>query len=496
MNKEKAFVSLKNITKSFGKLIANDNISLDIFKGKILAILGENGAGKSTLMNILSGNIRPDTGKIYINGRPQDIVSPRQSAELGIGMVHQHFKLIPEFSVMENIILGDSSYFLIDKKRFISKIKKLQSIYGLEVDPDKRIKELSMGERQKVELLKLLYKNADLLILDEPTTVLTPVEIENLFNSLENMKKEGKAIIFISHKLEEVLKISDEIVILRKGKIIDRVMTNKILSPELLAKKMVGKEIFLDLKKEEIPKGPCVLKLKGVFGKQLKDVSLDVKLGEIHALVGVAGNGQRELIDIIYGFKKPRKGQVNILDSAWEFFFKKKENLLGLSYIPEDRTNMACCMDMSLWENFLLTTRKIFSKGIIIKNKRAKEISSEYLKEYNVIPLDINLKARQLSGGNLQKVVVARELYKKPRLIIAEQPSQGLDIAATKEVWKYLVKARKHAGTLLVTGDLKEALTLADVVSVIFKGQIIANFDTSNKQEVENIGAYMAGIRP
>ncbi|GAB6887190.1 ABC transporter ATP-binding protein [Desulfothermus okinawensis JCM 13304] len=496
MNKKLPFVSLVNITKKFGDIIANNDISLDVYKGEILAILGENGAGKSTLMKILSGNLSPDSGKILIEGREKKIKSPKHSTELGIGMVHQHFKLIPAFTVMENIVLGDRSYKIFKEQKFISKIKKLSDLYGLKIDPRKKIKDLSMGERQRVEILKLLYKDVKLLILDEPTTVLTPVEITGLFNSLKNMKKEGKAIIFISHKLEEVMEISDEIAILRKGEIIDRIKTDNVSSPDELAKKMVGKQVILEIeKKESSYKEETVLKLENIKGETIKDVSIEVKKGEIHGIVGVAGNGQRELIDIVYGFKRPLSGEINILGLRWEDFYEKGQMLESISYIPEDRTNMGCCMELSIWENFLLTTRNIFSKGVFVKNKLAKDHALKWMKKYKVHPLDINLKARQLSGGNLQKVVVARELFKRPKLVIAEQPSQGLDIAATREVWKYLVDARQDAGVLLLTGDLKEALTLADTISVIFKGEIIITFNARDKEKVENIGMYIAGIR-
>ena len=494
MNKELPFVSLVNINKKFGNIVANKNISLDVYKGKILAILGENGAGKSTLMKILSGNLSPDSGKIIINGVEKKIRSPKHSTQLGIGMVHQHFKLIPAFSALENIVLGDRSYVIFKEQKFLSNIEELSNLFGLHVDPRKKIKDLSMGERQRVEILKLLYKDVQLLILDEPTTVLTPVETKNLFNSLKNIKKQGKAIIFISHKLEEVLDISDEIAILRKGEIIEKIETNKVSSPEDLAKKMVGKQVVLNIKKDPIKTQDTVLKLQNVTGETVTDVSIEVKKGQIHGVVGVAGNGQRELIDIIYGFKKPIAGEVNILGFGWDDFYKKNKMLKNIGYIPEDRTNMGCCMELTVWENFLLTTRNIFSKGIFVKNKKVKNHALKWLDKYKVRPLDVNLKARQLSGGNLQKVVVARELFKKPKLIIAEQPSQGLDIAATNEVWKYLIEAKKDAGILLLTGDLKEALALSDIISVIFKGRIIITFHANDKEKVDNIGMYIAGI--
>lgn len=495
MKKDSPFVSLKKITKSYGNIIANQDISLDVYRGKIIAILGENGAGKSTLMKILSGNITPDSGKIFVDGKEVKITSPRRSAEFGIGMLHQHFKLIPAFTVMENIILGDRSYTFISKNKLATKIEQFSKEYGIDISPYEIVSNLSMGEKQRVELLKLLYKNANLLILDEPTTVLTPLETEKLFNSLYKIKKQNKAIIFISHKLEEVLKISDEIVILRKGKIIDKVFTKDVAHPEILAQKMVGKGVIFDIKKKSLEKKDVVLELNGVDGEQLQNVSLKVKKREIHAIVGVAGNGQRELIDIICGFKKPKQGTVKILGVAQEVFFKNNKKLNELSYIPEDRTNTACCMELTLWENFLLTTRNLFSKGPIIENQQAKKEATHSFEYYNVYPLNINLKAKQLSGGNLQKVVLAREMFKKPKLIIAEQPSQGLDIAATEDVWKYLLNARLNAGILLITGDLKEALTLADTISVIFKGKIVKTFDVKNQEEVENIGVYMAGMK-
>ncbi len=494
MSKLHPFVSLVNITKKFGNNIANKDISLEVYPGEIVAILGENGAGKSTLMNILSGNLSPDSGKIYINGVEQKIRSPRHSFELGIGMVHQSFKLIPAFSAMENIVLGDKSYVVMDKKNLTSKIRDISTTYGLHIDPKKKIKHMCMGERQRVELLKLLYKDVKLLILDEPTTVLTPIETEKLFSSLENMKKQGKSIIFISHKLEEVLKISDKIVILRKGKIVGKIPKKEVTSPEELAKKMVGKQVLFEIKKEYVEKEEEVLRLERVCGDYIKDISLNVKKGEIHAVVGVAGNGQKELIEIIYGFKRPVSGKISIMGISWDKFYNTKNTTKSISYIPEDRTQMGCCMELTLWENFLMTTRNIFSRSIFVKNKEAKKCTHTWLKKYKVSPLNIDLKARQLSGGNLQKVILARELFKRPRLIIAEQPSQGLDVQATEEGWNYLLEARKDSGILLITSDLKEALTLADRISVIFQGRIIVTFDATHKEKIENIGLYMAGM--
>ncbi|MDK2922451.1 MAG: ral nucleoside transport system ATP-binding protein [Desulfonauticus sp.] len=486
-------VSLRNISKSYGSVRANDKINLDIYPGQILALLGENGAGKSTLMSILAGKSLPDEGEIYYQGQRVFLTSEKDSLALGIGMVYQHFMLIEEMQVWENIALGQEEGFWVRKNKIKEKIKDLIAQYDFTLDVDARVKDLSMGEKQRVEILKLLYQDSKILILDEPTSVLTPQETEKLFAGLRKMAREGRAVIFISHKLEEVLEISDEVAILRKGQIVDRVATRDIASPKELALKMVGREVLLDLKPREIEPKEEVLKLENVWGEKLKNINLSLRRGEILALVGVAGNGQQELVEIITGLKRRYQGKVWLFGEEARLFFDSPKSRDYLAYIPEDRLGMATCPELVLTENFLLTLRHHFQKGPLVDYKGAERDLWSKIEEFKIKTPGTHLKARQLSGGNLQKLVLAREFRREPKLIIAEQPTQGLDIGAMQEVWKLLLKAREKAGILLISGDLGEALSLADRIAVIFAGEIVTTFSSRDGEKVAQIGFFMAG---
>lgn len=487
-------VQLKGISKSFGPVTANQDIDLSIHAGQILALLGENGAGKSTLMSILAGHFSPDQGTILINGQTIRFRSPKQALQAGIGMVYQHFKLISGLSVAENIILGQIKEFFFSKRVIHNQVKSLCSRFGLEIDPRTKVSELSMGEKQRVEILKLLFRNSQVLIFDEPTSVLTPKESKQLFNSMRQMAAKGKAVVFISHKLEEVLAVADQVAILRKGKIIDQLPIGKQTSGRDLAKRMVGREIFLKPNKQSRPPGPSVLEINNLYTAKLQGIDLKVRQGEILALVGVAGNGQKDLVETVCGLTPPKQGTIKILDQDWKDFFQDYPWKNGLAYIPEDRLGMATCPNFSLLDNFLLTTRQGFCQGPWLGKKASKSCLQKLISKFNVQPPRLNQRAGDLSGGNLQKMVLARELFREPRLIVAEQPSQGLDIAATEEIWNYLLRSRDKAGILLVTGDLKEALTLADTIAVIFQGQIMDCFPASNPKKRDTIGPLMAGL--
>ncbi len=492
--KDQPLVRLKGICKSFGKVNAGKNIDLDIQKGKIKALLGENGAGKSTLMRILAGRLRPDSGEIFINGNPVIFNSSKDAINAGIGMVYQHFTLVGAMTVYENIFLGQEGGFWLKPGKMAQKVGELAEKYHLEIDPKAKISDLSMGEKQRVEILKLLMRQSRILIFDEPTAVLTPHETEKLFSAMRKMASKGKAIVFISHKLGEVMSVADEIAILRKGKIIDATETKKIKSGKELARRMVGREIFLEVKKEPVAKGDKVLHIDGLTSGTLKKIRLNVRKGEILAVVGVAGNGQKPLVETVCGLIPPKSGHVEILKKTWKDFFSVYPSPSTLSYIPEDRLGLATCPGLDLRDNFLLTTRGEFSKGPWLRGKYARDKAENLVKNFKVMPPDTKILARQLSGGNLQKMVLGREFYRNPGLIVAEQPTQGLDIAATEEVWNYLLNARKDAGILLVTGDLAEALALADRIAVMFAGKIMDIFEASDKTRVEKIGLMMAGI--
>lgn len=486
-------IQLEKVTKSFGPVRAVNDISLDIHGGRIKALLGENGAGKSTLMSILAGRLRPDSGRILVQGREAAFASPKDSIAAGIGMVYQNFMLVNRMTVAENVLLGQEKRFWISPRAMERDVGELAGRFGLDIDPKAIIADLSMGERQLVEILKLLFRQSRVLIFDEPTAVLTPVEIAHLFEALWNMSEQGKAIIFISHKLEEVIAVADEVAVLRRGEVVGQWSADEIESKEELANHMIGRSISLDIAKTGSNPGEHVLRIEHLSGPNLDDVNLVVREGEVMALVGVAGNGQKELVETVAGLRPPASGRVEILGREWKSFFANPSWKETLSYIPEDRLGLAVCREMTLTDNFLLTTRQGFSKGLWLHRKLARDTVAAKVTEFNVQPGKPDMTAGRLSGGNLQKLVLAREFYRNSRLIVAEQPTQGLDIASTEEVWRQLLQARKHAGILLVTGDLREAVTLADRIAVIFRGKIMDDFPVDDKDRMKRIGLLMAG---
>jgi len=487
-------VSLNGVTKRFGKIVANDSITLDVYPGRIKALLGENGAGKSTMMSMLAGRYRPDEGTIEVDGNPVKFSSSKDAITAGIGMVYQHFMLVDSMTVAENVLLGQEGSFFIKPKEMEKRVGELADAYGLEIDPAARISDLSMGERQLVEILKLLYRESRILIFDEPTAVLTPEETNKLFEALWRMTEQGKSIIFISHKLEEVIALADEIAILRRGKIEGELDPNAIESKADLASRMVGKEVLLEVDREPVEIGDPVLEINKLTGLGLTDIDFDVKKGEIVAVVGVAGNGQKALVEAVTGLCKPPIDTVFIMQKPWRKFFAESTWNRSMCYIPEDRLGLATLRNHNLVDNLLLTTRKGFSRGPWLNKKRAERDTIELIEKFDIRPGRIHALAWQLSGGNLQKAVLARELYREPRFIVAEQPTQGLDVSATEEVWNRLLQARDMAGVLLVTGDLNEALQLADRVAVMYRGQILGMLPTSDDATPGKIGPLMAGI--
>ncbi|WP_027722484.1 ABC transporter ATP-binding protein [Maridesulfovibrio zosterae] len=488
-------ISLKGITKRFGKVVANNNISLDLYPGRIKALLGENGAGKSTLMSMLAGRFRPDEGFIEVDGQRVDFSNSKDAIKAGVGMVYQHFMLVDTMTVAENVLLGQEGSFFVSPKEMNERVRQIAEDYELEIDPSARVQDLSMGEKQRVEIIKLLYRESRVLIFDEPTAVLTPREAFRLFEALWAMTRQGKSVVFISHKLEEVMAIADEVAILRRGEIDAEVPRNKIVSKADLACRMVGKEVLLEIHKEDVEIGDKVLEVKNMTGIGLRGINLDVRKGEVVAIVGVAGNGQQELVEGVCGLRKPPKDTIFIMNKPWRKFFAEMKWNNSMSYIPEDRLDLATARNLDLVDNLLLTTRQGFTSGPILQRDKAAKVAEELVKDYDVRPGRIQALAWQLSGGNLQKMVLARELYRQPHLIVAEQPTQGLDISATEEVWNKLLEARKMAGILLVTGDLGEALQLADRVAVMYCGQIMDEFSVADKAKIDNIGLLMAGVR-
>ncbi len=488
------FIRLENISKSFGDVRANHNISLNIRQGRILALLGENGAGKSTLMSLLAGQMLPDSGTIYYRGEPASFTTTEKAIEAGVGMVYQHFKLVEAMSVAENVFLGSSELNWLRARRMNRVVAELGEQYGMKVDASALVSELSMGEKQQVEILKLLFRQSNILIFDEPTAVLTPHEAENLFKTMNQMKAAGKAIVFISHKLEEVMSIADDIAILKRGEIVGEMAAARVSSTAELAELMVGREVLLQVDHQPVEPRQQVLKVAGLQSDGLDNLSLEVRQGEIVAIVGVAGNGQKPLVESVCGLKQAPDGVITLLGMDSRTFFARRSWDKALSYIPEDRQGLATCQGLDLLDNFLLTTRQGFQVGPWLPRKEARDKIRYLIEEFDIRPPNPDLLAWQLSGGNLQKMVLSREFYRKPRLIVAEQPTQGLDIAAAEDVWNVLLKAREQAGILLITGDLSEALELSDRIGVMYGGKLVSMFSRNNAAKIEMIPQMMAGL--
>ncbi|MFP4167682.1 MAG: ABC transporter ATP-binding protein [Desulfonatronovibrionaceae bacterium] len=488
-------VSLENISRSFGSVQANKDISLDIRPGRILALLGENGAGKSTLMSILAGMLRPDSGEIRIRGEKTEFHGPGDAIRAGIGMVYQHFMLVGNMSVAENIFLGQVQSAWLHPEAMEDRVSRLSSEFGLDIDPVRRVSELSMGEKQRVEILKLLLRQNTVLILDEPTSVLTSEEITQLFSAVKKMRSQGKAVVFISHKLEEVLRIADDVAILRRGRVMESKPVAEISSRAELARKMVGRDVLFQVEREEVPLGDKVLEINGLSDEMLKDIHLEVRRGEILAVVGVAGNGQKSLVEQICGLKKRRAGEIRLLGRNAAYYHRPRVWRDGLVHIPKDRLGTGVCPGLDLGDNFLLTTRFGFKSGPFLRRKEAVEATRSVLTRFDVRSAGPQKKAASLSGGNLQKFILGREFYRSPRLIVAEQPTQGLDVAATEDVWDYLLQARKNAGIILVTGDIREAMALSDRIAVLYGGRVMADvFSSEDRDLFSRLGPLMAGI--
>ncbi|SMB98753.1 nucleoside ABC transporter ATP-binding protein [Thermanaeromonas toyohensis ToBE] len=497
-------IKLEGITKRFPGIVANDNITLEIAKGEIHAIVGENGAGKSTLMKILCGLYQPDKGQIYLEGKKVNIVSPRRAISLGIGMVHQHFMLIPRFTVLENIILGAevATVGVLKEKAAYQQVKEMCERYEFALDLNARVENLSVGQQQRVEILKVLYRGAKILILDEPTAVLAPQEVKELFVNLRHLKNEGKTIIFISHKLEEVLEIADRISVLRQGKLMGTVLA-KDTDKAKLSEMMVGRPVFLNLVKAPVKPGQERLKVEklvvlGSSGRvAVKGVSFSIRDGEIYGIAGIEGNGQSELVEALVGLKKPVEGRILISGQAVNNKTVAEIKSLGTGYIPEDRHHRGLILPMSVWENAILGRHRlsIFSSPFSLKFASIRQYADKIIKKFDVRLSSMELPIRNLSGGNQQKVILGRELDWEPQLIIASQPTRGLDIGATEFVHQQLLKAReKGCAVLLVSADLSEVLSLSDRVGVMYNGELVAEF-VPGEVSIEEIGHFMLGAK-
>ena len=498
-------LEMRGITKRFPGVLASDRVDFDVKTGEVHALLGENGAGKSTLMKILYGLYHPDEGEILLNGKPVSIASPNDSIILGIGMIHQHFMLVPTLTVAENVALGlpSSRGALTDLDRVSKRVLELAKIYGLKIDPDVYVWQLSVGQQQRVEIIKALYRGAALLILDEPTAVLTPQEVDELFVIMKQMVRDGHALIFISHKLHEVVEISNRVTVLRDGRKIGTRPTSETTKQDL-ANWMVGREVGFAPDRGKSDLGDVRLKLETVAcGSDrgtpgLRGISLEVRSGEILGIAGVSGNGQRELAESITGLRKITDGRVRLEGQDVTNFPPGELTARMLSYIPEERMRDGMIKEFSVAENMILREhhKQPYSHNGFLNLRGIASHADHLIKEFRVKTPSRDTLAKNLSGGNIQKVVLAREISRNPRVIIAAQPTRGLDIGATEYVREQLlVERRKGTAILLISEDLDEILALSDRIAVLYEGQVM-DIVPREKATPEKLGLLMAGVHP
>lgn len=495
-------IEMLGIRKQFGDFVANDNVTLQLQKGEIHALLGENGAGKSTLMNVLFGLYQQEAGQIKVHGKEVSITDPNKANDLGIGMVHQHFMLVENFTVTENIILGNepTKMGLINIRKAAKKVQALSEQYGLNVDPYAKIEDISVGMQQRVEILKTLYRGAEMLIFDEPTASLTPQEIEELIQIMKRLIAEGKSIILITHKLKEIMEVSDRVTIIRKGKGVGTVTTSET-NPNELAEMMVGRQVFFKTEKIECTPKEEVLNISNLTVKdnrnidRVKNLNLSVRSGEIVGIAGIDGNGQSELIEAITGLRKASTGKVILKGKDITSLKPRKITEVGIGHIPQDRHKHGLVLDFPIGHNIALQTyyKKPISSGGIIDYKKVNKLAQTIIEEFDVRTPSIHTEARALSGGNQQKAIIGREINRDPELLIAALPTRGLDVGAIEFIHKRLIEQRDNGkAVLLISFELDEVMNVSDRIAVIHDGSII---DTVNPKETteQELGLLMAG---
>jgi ABC-type uncharacterized transport system ATPase subunit len=499
-------LELRNITKRFPGVLANDHINLTLEEGEIHALLGENGAGKTTLMNILYGLYQPDEGEIYVRGNKIDVHSPNDAIAAGIGMVHQHFMLVPVFTVTENVMLGEETTYkggFLNRKIAAEAIRNISQQYGLEVDPDAYVKDLPVGVQQRVEIIKLLYRKADILILDEPTAVLTPQEVEELFKILRSLTQQGKSIIFITHKLREVMEVADRITVIRRGVVVGTLRPQEA-DQNKLATMMVGREVQLEVEKTEPHVGEVVLDVQNLVVADdrrqiaVDDVSFQVHAGEILGIAGVQGNGQTELVEALTGLRQPISGTIRLLGKDVTRASPRTITELGTAHIPEDRQRVGLVLPFPVVDNLILNTYYLppFAKGASLQEEVALHSAEKLIGEFDIRTPSPLVDVGSLSGGNQQKVIVARELSRPIRLLIAAQPTRGLDVGSIEYIHKQIL-SRRDAGVavLLVSTELDEIIQLSDRIAVMYRGKIVA-IVPGEQATKEYLGLLMAGVSP
>ncbi len=497
-------LELRGICKSFPGVIANDHIDLTLNQGEILALLGENGAGKTTLMNILYGLYAPDEGQIIIRGQETAIHSPSDAIRQGIGMVHQHFMLVPPLTVTENVMLGDESVtngIFLDRRKVAARIREISSTYGLQVDPDALVSSLPVGVQQRVEIIKVLYRNADVFILDEPTAVLTPQEVDELFKIIRVLVARGKSVIFITHKLKEVLALADRIMVLRRGRVVGTT-TPAQASEAMLASMMVGREVELDVQKSEAKPAEPVLDVRDLrvldhrHNLAVDGVSFQVRAGEILGIAGVQGNGQTELVEALTGLRPVAGGEIRI-DGVNVAGASPREILeRGVAHVPEDRQRDGLVLSFPVADNLVLNTYYLApnARGVALQEKAILDNAVALVREFDVRTPSVNTPVANLSGGNQQKVIVAREFSRPIKLLIASQPTRGLDVGSVEYIHRRIIAKRDEgAGVLFVSSELDEVMSLSDRIAVMCKGRIMAIIET-NRVTREQLGLLMAGI--
>ncbi|NPA31900.1 MAG: ABC transporter ATP-binding protein [Chloroflexi bacterium] len=499
-------VEMRNIVKIYPNgVVANDGVNFSVRRGEIHALVGENGAGKSTLMKILYGLERPTSGEIFVKGQPVQFRSPLDAIAMGIGMVHQDFMLVPSFTVAENIVLGmePTRRGLIDRTEAIRITEELSQRYGLHVQADAVVDSINVGMRQRVEILKVLYRGAEILILDEPTAVLTPQETQDLFRSIRTLVEQGKTVIFITHKLREVKEISDRVTVMRRGKVVGTVLTSEATREEL-ARMMVGREVLLSMDKPPQKRGAPVLRVRNLTyvsetGRTvLKDVTFNVHAGEILGVAGVEGNGQTELVEVLTGLRPATAGQASVEGKEILAATPRAVRQAGVAHIPEDRLNNGLALQATINENLIVDRyyRPPFRKGLFIDQQVVVEQGERLIREFDIRTPSGQVPVSSLSGGNMQKVIVAREFSAEPKLLIAAQPTRGIDVGATEFVRQQLVQKRTEGtAVLLVSADLAEVMSLSDRIIVMYEGEITGVFPDAAAVTEEELGLYMLGIK-